>query len=272
MDYANGGALYLAPTIFWALGAEVHTLNTIPDGCNINRDAGSTHIEGLQQFVKNQAVDVGFAFDGDADRCLAVDENGGLVSGDQILYLYGCHLKQQGQLANNSVVTAIMSNFGLYKALEQAGIAYEKTAVGDKCVYENMVPSGHCLGGEGSGHIIIGQYARTGDGILTALMIMDAMLTQDKHLSQMVEGMSVYPQPLINIRVKDKQAVKGDMDVQTAVNSVAEELGSTGRILLRESGTEPVIRVMVGAPSSEQCAALAQRVGAVIRQKGYEHP
>lgn len=269
LDCANGSAWKLAPQIFEALGAEVHTIHANPDGLNINMDAGSTHIGALQRYVVENHMDVGFAFDGDADRCLAVDENGNVVTGDHIMYLYGCYLKSQGQLANNTVVTTVMSNFGLYKALDEVGISYEKTAVGDKYVYENMVKNGHCLGGEQSGHIIFSQHARTGDGILTALMIMEAMLAQGKTLTQLAAPVTIYPQVLINVRVHDKKTAQDDADVQAAVDAVANTLGDTGRILVRESGTEPLIRVMVEAPDHDQCQALAQQVVDVVIAKGH---
>lgn len=269
LDCANGSAWHIAPRIFEALGAQVFTINTNPDGTNINLNAGSTHIEGLQRYVVENKMDVGFAYDGDADRCLAVDENGKLVDGDQIMYLYVCYMKERGKLVTNKVVTTVMSNFGLYKALEKAGIGYEKTAVGDKYVYENMVQNGHRIGGEQSGHIIFTKYARTGDGILTSLKIMEAMLAKKLPLSKLAEPVTIYPQVLINVRVKDKKAAQADADVQAAVDAVAAELGNTGRILVRESGTEPLVRVMVEAPDQELCQALAQRVVDMIKQKGH---
>ncbi len=269
LDCANGSAWHIATRIFEALGAQVFTINTNPDGTNINLNAGSTHIEGLQRYVVENKMDVGFAYDGDADRCLAVDENGKLVDGDQIMYLYACYMKERGKLVTNKVVTTVMSNFGLYKALEKAGIGYEKTAVGDKYVYENMVQNGHRIGGEQSGHIIFTKYARTGDGILTSLKIMEAMLAKKLPLSKLAEPVTIYPQVLINVRVKDKKAAQADADVQAAVDAVAAELGNTGRILVRESGTEPLVRVMVEAPDQELCQALAQRVVDMIKQKGH---
>ena len=269
LDCANGSAWNIAPRIFEALGAQVHTINTHPDGTNINLDAGSTHIEGLQRYVVENGMDVGFAYDGDADRCLAVDENGKLVDGDQIMYLYACYMKGRDKLTTNTVVTTVMSNFGLYKALDEVGINYEKTAVGDKYVYENMVKNGHRIGGEQSGHIIFTKYARTGDGILTSLKVMEAMLAQKQPLSKLAEPVTIYPQILINVRVKDKAEAQADQDVRAAVAAVADELGDTGRILVRESGTEPLIRVMVEAPEHEQCQQLAQRVVDVVLAKGH---
>lgn len=269
LDCANGSAWHIAPRVFEALGAQVFPINTNPDGTNINLNAGSTHIEGLQRYVVENKMDVGFAYDGDADRCLAVDENGKLVDGDQIMYLYACYMKERGKLVTNKVVTTVMSNFGLYKALEAAGIGYEKTAVGDKYVYENMVQNGHRIGGEQSGHIIFTKYARTGDGILTSLKIMEAMLAKKLPLSKLTEPVTIYPQVLINVRVKDKRTAQEDADVQASVESVAAELGDTGRILVRESGTEPLIRVMVEAPNQELCQSLAQRVVDMLKQKGH---
>ena len=269
LDCANGSSWQIAPSVFKALGADVYVINDRPDGLNINTDCGSTHIEGLKTYVKEHGMDVGFAFDGDADRCLAVDERGELVDGDQIMYVYACYMKERDKLVNNTVVTTVMSNFGLYKALDEAGISYEKTKVGDKYVYENMVQNGHRIGGEQSGHIIFSKYARTGDGILTALKVMEVMLAKKMPLSRLAEGMTVYPQVLINVRVKDKKEAQDDSAVQAAVKAVADELGDTGRILVRESGTEPLVRVMVEAESKEQCQTLAERVVDVIKEKGH---
>jgi phosphoglucosamine mutase len=269
LDCANGSAWDIAPHVFKTLGAEVHVINAQPNGLNINENAGSTHIEGLQRYVAENHMDVGFAYDGDADRCMAVDEHGQLVDGDKIMYLYACYMKERGKLTNNTVVTTVMSNFGLYKAFDQADIQYEKTAVGDKYVYENMVRNGHRIGGEQSGHIIFSKYARTGDGILTSLKVMEAMLAKKQPLSQLAEPVVIYPQVLINVRVKDKRAAQDDPDVQESVQAVTEILGDTGRILVRESGTEPLVRVMVEAPSKEQCRALAQQVADAISEKGH---
>ena len=269
LDCANGSAWSIAPSVFKALGADTYVINERPDGVNINTNAGSTHIEGLQKYVKENGMDVGFAFDGDADRCLAVDENGEVVDGDKIMYIYGRYMKERGKLVNNTVVTTVMSNFGLYKALDDAGIGYAKTKVGDKYVYEHMVQHGDRIGGEQSGHIIFSKYARTGDGILTALKVMEVMLAKKMDLSRLAEPVVIYPQVLINVRVKDKKAAQDDPDVLAAVQAVADELGNTGRILVRESGTEPVVRVMVEAESEERCRSLAERVVDVIRQKGH---
>ncbi len=267
LDCANGSTWMIAKSVFDALGAETHVIGNNPNGLNINKDCGSTHTEALQAYVKEHGMDVGFAFDGDADRCLAVDEHGDLIDGDKILYLYSCYMKQRDKLANNTVVTTIMSNFGLYKALERAGIAYDKTDVGDKYVYESMRKNGHMIGGEQSGHIIFAKYATTGDGMLTAIKVMQAMLDQKKTLSDLVRDMVAYPQVLKNVRVSDKQTALDNPAVQASVQAVAQELGDEGRILLRKSGTEPVLRVMVEAPSHAQCERLTAQVIAVMRQE-----
>ena len=269
LDAANGAAWSIAKSVFDALGAKTYVINNAPDGYNINTDCGSTHIEHLQKFVVDNGLDVGFAYDGDADRCLCVDEKGNVVTGDHILYIYGLYMKERGKLLNNKVVTTVMSNFGLYKALDKVGIGYEKTKVGDKYVYENMAANGHRIGGEQSGHIIFSKYATTGDGILTSLKLMEVMLAKEKPMSELAAPVVFYPQVLKNVRVKSKPETLGDPDVQAAVNSVADELGENGRILVRESGTEPVIRVMVEAGSDEVCAKYVDSVIAVIRGKGY---
>ena len=269
LDCANGSAWSIAPHIFEALGAEVHVINNRPNGLNINTNAGSTHIEGLQKYVVENHMDVGFAYDGDADRCLAVDENGGLINGDHIMYIYARYMKEREKLANNTVVTTVMSNFGLYKALDEIGVDYAKTAVGDKYVYEHMVQHGDRIGGEQSGHIIFSKYARTGDGILTSLKLMEVMLARKETLGRLAAPLTIYPQVLINVRVQDKKTAQDDPAVQAAVRDVAEELGDTGRILVRESGTEPVVRVMVEAESEEACRRLAERVVDVIRAQGH---
>ena len=269
LDCANGSSWAIAPSVFRALGADVCVLNDRPDGLNINRDAGSTHIGGLQKYVVEHGCDAGFAYDGDADRCLAVDETGALVDGDKIMYIYARYMKERGKLVTNTVVTTVMSNFGLYKALEEAGIGYAKTAVGDKYVYEHMVQNGNRIGGEQSGHIIFSKYARTGDGILTSLKLMEVMLAMKLPLSRLAEPVTIYPQVLINVRVKDKRAAQEDPAVQDAVAAVAAELGDTGRILVRESGTEPLVRVMLEAETQDRCQTLAERVVKVIRERGH---
>ena len=253
LDCANGSAWNIARTVFEALGAKTYVINAEPDGLNINRNAGSTHIDNLRRFVLENHLDVGFAYDGDADRCLAVDENGELVDGDKILYVFGKQLKKEGRLAKNTVVTTVMSNFGLYKAFDEEGIEYEKTSVGDRFVYENMAQNGYCVGGEQSGHIILSKYATTGDGILTSIELMEAMLDSKQTLSRLCAPMKTYPQVLKNVRVSDKQAVRENENVQAAVKKAADMLGDSGRVLLRESGTEPLIRVM--AEAMELCDA-----------------
>lgn len=270
LDCANGSAWMIAKSVFDALGAKTYVISNEPDGLNINLDCGSTHIGKLQQLVKEQQLDVGFAFDGDADRCLCVDENGNVVNGDLILYIYGRYMKERGKLVGNKIVTTVMSNFGLYKALDEIGIEYEKTAVGDKYVYENMAENGYRIGGEQSGHIIFRKYATTGDGILTAIKMMEVMLEKKKPLSELAAPVKIYPQVLKNIRVTDKAKAQSDPDVQAAVEKVAEALGDDGRILVRESGTEPVVRVMVEAPEDALCEKYVDQVIEVIVRKGYK--
>lgn len=269
LDCANGASWNIAKSVFDALGAKTYVINAEPDGYNINMNAGSTHIENLQKFVVDNGLDVGFAYDGDADRCLCVDEKGEVITGDHILYIYGKYLKERGKLLMNTVVTTVMSNFGLYKAFDELGIDYAKTKVGDKYVYEYMVQNGCRIGGEQSGHIIFSKYASTGDGILTSLKIMEVMLARKKTLSQLCEGFTFYPQVLKNVRVADKAASQADPDVQAAVAAVAATLGDTGRILVRESGTEPVIRVMVEAENKVLCNDLVDSVVDVIKRKGH---
>lgn len=268
LDCANGSASAIAKNVFDALGAETHVINNTPDGLNINTNCGSTHIEGLQKYVVENHLDVGFAYDGDVDRCLAVDSEGKLVDGDKILYVCGKYMKEQGTLVNNTVVTTVMSNFGLYKAFEREGISYEKTAVGDKYVYENMSQNGHCLGGEQSGHIIFSKHATTGDGILTSLKLMEVILEKKETLAKLADEVQIYPQVLKNVRVKDKEAAQADRDVQAEVQKVSDALGDTGRILVRPSGTEPLIRVMVEAPTDEICGKYVAQVVEMIEKKG----
>lgn len=251
------------------MGAETYVINAQPDGTNINNNAGSTHIEGLQKLVADNDLDVGFAYDGDADRCLCVDEKGNVVSGDAILYVYGHYMKERGKLLTNTVVTTVMSNFGLYRAFDEADIGYAKTAVGDKYVYEYMMQNGCRLGGEQSGHIIFSKYASTGDGILTSLKMMEVIMAKKKKLSELTAELKIYPQVLENVRVLDKVAAQADEDVQAAVQRVADELGDAGRILVRESGTEPLLRVMVEAESEELCRKYVDQVVDVVRRKGH---
>ena len=276
LDCANGSAFAIAKNVFDALGAETHVISNNPDGININTNCGSTHIGQLQKYVKEHKLDVGFAYDGDADRCLAVvsspfaaGSSFFAVSGDKIMYICGKYMKEQGTLVNNTVVTTIMSNFGLYKAFEREGINFEKTAVGDKYVYENMAQNGHCLGGEQSGHIIFSKNATTGDGILTSLKVMEVILEKKQTLGKLASEIQIYPQVLKNVKVKSKAEAQDDADVQAEVQKAAEALGDTGRILLRQSGTEPVIRVMVEAPTDEICEKYVDQVIDVMKAKGH---
>ena len=269
LDCANGASWNIAKNVFDAMGAKTYVINAQPDGYNINTNAGSTHIEVLQKYVLDNGLDVGFAYDGDADRCLCVDEKGNIITGDHILYIYGCYMKERNKLMGNTVVTTVMSNFGLYKAFDEKGIGYAKTAVGDKYVYEYMTQNGCRLGGEQSGHIIFSKYASTGDGILTSLKMMEVMMAKKKTLSQLCEGLTIYPQVLKNVTVKNKAAAQNDPDVQAAVAEVAAKLGQSGRILVRESGTEPKIRVMVEAETMELCQELVDSVVAVIKGNGH---
>ena len=269
LDCANGSASAIAKNVFDALGAETHVISNEPNGLNINTDCGSTHIEHLQKFVVEEGCDVGFAYDGDADRCIAVDEKGNVVDGDGIMYVCGKYMKEQGSLFHNTVVTTIMSNFGLYKAFDREGISYEKTAVGDKYVYENMAATGNCLGGEQSGHIIFSKHATTGDGILTSLKVMEVILEKKQTLAKLASEYEVYPQVLKNVKVKDKKVAQDDEKVQAEVAKVTESLGSNGRILLRQSGTEPVVRVMVEASDLETCEKYVDQVIKVMEEQGH---
>ena len=270
LDCANGASSTVAKAVFDALGAKTYVINNEPDGTNINTNCGSTHIEHLQKFVVENGLDAGFAYDGDADRCLAVDEKGNLVDGDAILYICGKYLRDKGRLNNNTVVTTVMSNLGLYKAFDAEGISYEKTAVGDKYVYENMMENGHILGGEQSGHIIFSKNARTGDGVLTSLKIMEVMIENKSSLTELTRELKIFPQLLVNVRVSSKDEVMNDEDVLAATKKVEEQLGDNGRILLRQSGTEPLIRVMVEAETDELCKECVETVVKVIKDKGYE--
>lgn len=267
LDCANGSAWSIAKSVFDALGAETFVINAIPDGLNINLNAGSTHIETLQDFVVRNSLDAGFAFDGDADRCICVDEKGNVLTGDHILYICGKYLKKKGLLANNTVVTTVMSNYGLYKAFDDCSISYAKTDVGDRFVYEYMREHGNTLGGEESGHIIFSKHATTGDGILTSLKLMEVMISEKQPMSKLAAGFCVYPQKLENIRVADKESVLFDQEVVAAINRAEKELCGCGRILVRKSGTEPVVRVMVEASSDEQCNHYVNCVAEIIRDK-----
>ncbi len=270
LDCANGASSTVAKAVFDALGAKTYVINNEPDGTNINTNCGSTHIENLQKYVVDNELDAGFAYDGDADRCLAVNEKGELVDGDAILYICGKYMKENGRLNNNTVVTTVMSNLGLYKAFDGCGIKYEKTAVGDKYVYENMMENGHILGGEQSGHIIFSKNARTGDGVLTSLKLMEVMIESKMTMSELARDLKIYPQLLVNVRVSSKDEVMNDSDVLEATKAVEEKLGDNGRILLRQSGTEPLIRVMVEAESDDICRECVDSVVQVIKSKGYQ--
>ena len=269
LDCANGSSWNIAKSVFDALGAKTYVVGAEPDGININKDCGSTHLENLQKFVVENGLDVGFAYDGDADRCLCVDEKGGAVTGDHILYIYGKYMKSRGKLLTNTVVTTVMSNFGLYKAFDELGIGYAKTAVGDKYVYEYMQKNGCRLGGEQSGHIIFSKYASTGDGILTSLKMMEVMIASKKKMSELCEGLTVYPQVLVNVKVKDKAAVLNDPDVAESIKNAESEIGSSGRILVRESGTEALIRVMAEAETEEICRRYVDGIVKTITDKGH---
>lgn len=269
LDCANGAASTIAKGVFDTLGARTYVINNTPDGMNINENCGSTHIEVLQKYVLENHLDIGFAYDGDADRCLAIDDKGNIIDGDLILYLCGVYQKERGELNNNTVVTTIMSNMGLYKAFDKVGISYEKTAVGDKYVYENMQKHNHSLGGEQSGHIIFSKYAVTGDGVLTSLMLMEVMMEKKTKLSELLKDIKIYPQLLKNVKVKDKAAARADEDVVSIMKEVERELGEEGRLLVRESGTEPVIRVMVEAKTDELCEKYVSKVVEVMKQKNH---
>ena len=268
LDCANGSAFSIAKSVYDALGAKTYVSNNEPNGTNINTNCGSTHIEILQQYVREKKLDVGFAFDGDADRCIAVDGNGNVVDGDLILYVCGKYLMEQGRLEDNTIVTTVMSNLGLYKACDRVGMNYEQTAVGDKYVYENMLQNGYVLGGEQSGHIIFSKHARTGDGVLTSLMIMEVIMEKKQSLAKLCEDVKIYPQLLKNVRVTDKKTARENPAVQKAVEEVTAALGSEGRILVRESGTEPVIRVMVEAATDEICEKHVNQVIQVMETEG----
>jgi len=269
LDLANGAASSVAKGVFDALGAKTYVINGEPNGVNINDNCGSTHMEHLQKFVVENNLDVGFAYDGDADRCLAVDDKGKIIDGDHILYLCGVYMKEKNDLANNTIVTTIMSNMGLYQALERKGIKYEKTTVGDKYVYENMMANGHSIGGEQSGHIIFSKHATTGDGILTSLKLMEVMLESKAKLSELHKDLIIFPQLLKNVKVKDKKAARNDAAVIEAIAKVEKELGTDGRVLVRESGTEPVIRVMVEAKTEELCKAKVDYIVQILKNEGH---
>lgn len=268
LDCANGAASSIVKSVYDALGAETYVINNNPDGFNINVDCGSTHIEVLQKYVKENKLDCGFAYDGDADRCIAVDENGEVVDGDAILYICGKHMKEEGYLESNTIVTTIMSNIGLYKALDKIGINYSKTKVGDKYVHIEMSENGYELGGEQSGHIIFSKYANTGDGILTSLRLMEAMIDNKTSLSELRRDLKIYPQVLKNVRVNDKKAVLNDESIKNIIEKESESLKDTGRILVRESGTEPLIRVMAEAETEEIADEKVNNIVQAIEKSG----
>ena len=268
LDCANGSTWMMAKSVFDALGADTYVISNRPDGLNINVDCGSTHIGQLQKFVLDNKLDVGFAFDGDADRCLAVDEKGNVVNGDHILYVCAKYMQERGTFGNSKVVTTIMSNMGLYKALDELGIGYEKTAVGDKYVAENMRQNGHIIGGEQSGHIIFGRYATTGDGLLTAIKVMECITESKQPLSVLASGMTMYPQKLKNVVVTDKDETLNCEEVKAAVRKVEADLGDEGRVVLRKSGTEPLLRVMVEATSDALCEEKVDEIIAAMQAAG----
>ena len=270
LDCANGSTWQLGESVFKALGAEVYAVGNRPDGENINRDCGSTHIENLQRLVLENHLDVGFAFDGDADRCIAVDEKGQVVNGDRIMYVYASYMNSRGLMENSHVVTTVMSNMGLYAALDRLGIGYEKTDVGDRYVYECMRRRGDLIGGEESGHIIFSKYATTGDGLLTAIKVMQAMLSQKEPLSELHAPMVTWPQVLVNVRVDDKQAALQDPAVQAAKQAAEQMLGREGRVLLRKSGTEPVVRVMSEAVTTEAAQRAVDMITDALRESGHD--
>lgn len=269
LDCANGSSWMLAKSIFDALGAKTYVINNEPDGLNVNRNCGSTNVETLQKLVLKEKLDVGFAFDGDADRCICVDDKGKIINGDYILYVLGMYLKKKGQLACDTVVTTVMSNIGLYKIFDEVGIAYEKTNVGDKYVYENMLANGYCLGGEQSGHIILGKVETTGDGMVTAIKMMEALIDSKKKMSELIAPLKMYPQKLSNVLVSDKDAAINDEEIKACVASVEEELGTDGRVLVRKSGTESIVRVMVEAKTERICKKMVDKIVNLMNKKGY---
>ncbi len=269
LDCANGSSWMIAKSVFEALGAKTFVINAEPSGTNINLNAGSTHIEVLKNVVVENGLDIGFAYDGDADRCIAVDEKGNVITGDHILYILGKSFASEEKLRGNTVVTTVMSNLGLYKAFDKLGIAYEQTAVGDKYVYERMLEKGYRLGGEQSGHIIMSKYATTGDGILTSIMLMETLLESKLPASKLSEGFTVYPQVLKNVRVTDLNAAVNDEVVKAKIAEVGGRLGDGGRVLVRKSGTEPLIRIMVEAGDEETCNASVDEIIETIMLRGY---
>lgn len=269
LDLANGSAFQIAKGVFDALGAETYVINNNPNGSNINEDAGSTHIDVLRKYVVENSMDIGFAYDGDADRCIAVDENGNVADGDKILYVCGKAMKEEGKLKKDTVVTTIMSNLGLYKAFDKLGIKYEKTDVGDKNVQAAISKNDYSLGGEQSGHIIFAKHANTGDGVLTSLKLMDVIISKKTTLAEIAKELEFYPQVLKNVKVNDKNKCIEDTDVVSAAENVKNELGNDGRLLLRASGTEMVVRIMVEAKNIDICNKMVNKIENVIIKKGF---
>lgn len=268
LDCANGASFTIAKPVYDALGADTFVINADPNGFNINKDAGSTHIENLQKFVVENKLDIGFAFDGDADRCIAVDNKGEVIDGDSILYISAKYMKKEGALNSNTVVTTVMSNIGLYKAFDELGIDYVKTAVGDKYVHACMDENGYELGGEQSGHIIYKKFANTGDGILTSLKLMEAMIEEKTDIASLRRDLKIYPQKLVNVKVKDKEETLENKDLQAKIEEVEERLQDSGRVLVRKSGTEPLIRVMVEAETDEIAESSVNEIVEKIKDLG----
>lgn len=267
LDCANGASFTIAKPVYDALGADTYVINDKPNGFNINVDSGSTHINALQKYVVENGLDIGFAFDGDADRCIAVDSKGNIVDGDGIMYLCAKYMKNEGKLPSNTVATTIMSNIGLYKALDQIGISYVKTKVGDKYVHQAMEENDYEIGGEQSGHIIFRKYANTGDGILTSLRVMEAMIDQKTDLKSLTRDLKIYPQVLENVKVKDKEETLSNEKVCQMIDQVNKELADSGRVLVRASGTEPLIRVMVEAESDDKARECCQKIIDTIKSE-----
>ncbi|WP_306484015.1 phosphoglucosamine mutase [Anaerococcus sp.] len=268
LDCANGASFTIAKPVYDALGADTFVINADPNGYNINKDAGSTHIENLQKFVIENNLDIGFAFDGDADRCIAVDNKGEVIDGDSILYISAKHMKKEGSLNSNTVVTTVMSNIGLYKAFDELGIDYVKTDVGDKYVHACMDENGYELGGEQSGHIIYKKFANTGDGILTSLKLMEAMIEEKTDIASLRRDLKIYPQKLVNVKVNDKEETLGNKEVQAKIEEVEEKLQDSGRVLVRKSGTEPLIRVMVEAETEKSAEEAVNEIVEKIKDLG----
>ncbi|MCM3716088.1 phosphoglucosamine mutase [Halalkalibacter oceani] len=265
LDCAHGSASSLAPHLFADLEADISTMGTAPNGVNINDGCGSTHPEALSTFVLERGAQIGLAFDGDADRLIAVDEKGQIVDGDKIMFICAKYMKEQGWLKHGTVVSTVMSNLGFYKALEEEGIIAKQTAVGDRYVMEEMRKGGYNLGGEQSGHIIFLDHITTGDGLLSALQLVNIMKMTNKPLSELAAQMQTYPQKLVNIRVSDKHAVSENEAVKAAIDKVEDDMNGEGRVLVRPSGTEPLVRVMVEAQSEELCDRYVDEIATVVK-------